>query len=57
MSTKKIKRAAAEERREYYRQWRKENRDKIKKYNVKYWQHRAEKKATEKEENNGKTCI
>ena len=57
MSTKKIKRAAAEERREYYRQWRKENRDKIKKYNANYWQRRAEKKAKNQEEDNGKTCI
>ena len=57
MSTKKIKRAAAEERREYYRQWRKENRERVKQYNQNYWQHRAEKKATEQEENNGETCI
>ena len=58
MSTKKQATFSAnEERRRYYKKWRAENRDKIKKYNANYWQRRAEKKAKNQEEDNGKTCI
>ncbi len=34
---------AAELRREYHRQWRKNHKDKVKEYNQKYWEKRAEK--------------
>lgn len=40
---------AAEAKREYFRQWRKKNKDKIKKYNQSYWRKYAERKAVEVE--------
>ena len=33
---------AAEARRAYYRAWRAANKDKVKQYNKKYWQRKAE---------------
>lgn len=42
-----IEQLAAEERREYFRQWRAANKDKVKKHNATYWQRRAEKKLKE----------
>lgn len=41
---------AAEERREYYRQWRAKNKDKVRENNRRYWEHRAEKKAQAEQE-------
>ena len=45
---------AKEQRRAYYRKWRKENRNKVKEYNRRYWEHKADsalKKHTAKEAN------
>lgn len=36
---------AREERREYYRQWRAKNQDKVRENNRKYWERRAARKA------------
>ena len=36
---------AREERREYFRQWRAKNKDKVKENNRRYWEKRAAKKA------------
>lgn len=32
---------AKEKRKEYYRKWRKNNKEKIKKYNSNYWERKA----------------
>lgn len=36
--------AAREEKREYFRQWRRNNPDKVRKHNENYWRKRAEKR-------------
>jgi hypothetical protein len=36
--------SAAELRREYYRKWRAQNPDKVKKYNSEYWRRKAAKR-------------
>ncbi len=41
--------AAAKARREYFRQWRSNNKDKVKEYNKRYW----EKKALERQKEQG----
>lgn len=41
--TNDISKLANETRKNYYKDWRKNNKDKIKKYNSNYWQKRAEK--------------
>lgn len=41
---------AKEERREYFRQWRAKNRDKVRENNRRYWEKRAAKKATEEKD-------
>lgn len=41
---------AREERREYYRQWRAKNPDKVKENNRRYWEKRAAKKAQAEQE-------
>ena len=38
---------AKEERREYFRQWRAKNRDKVRESNRRYWEKRAAKKVAE----------
>ena len=53
MDQKTQESAALEQRREYYRRWRAEHKDSVRKYNERYWSRRAEKAAAErKEENN-----
>ncbi len=42
MGKKQLDKAAAEARKEYFRKWRKNNSDKVKKYNKNYWRKRAE---------------
>lgn len=43
------------ERREYYRKWRAENKDKVRENNARYWKKRALKKLeTQKETTNSK---
>lgn len=41
---------AAEECREYYRQWRAKNKDKVRENNRRYWERRAAKKAQAEQE-------
>lgn len=41
---------AKEERREYYRQWRAKNPDKVRENNRRYWEKRAAKKAEDEKE-------
>ncbi len=41
---------AAEERREYFRQWRAKNKDKVRENNRRYWERRAAKKAQAEQE-------
>ena len=53
MAKKKLDRAAAEARREYFREWRRKNSDKIKQYNDDYWRRQAEKKIVEGLKANG----
>lgn len=47
MAKKKLDRAAAEARRQYFREWRRKNSDKIRQYNADYWRRLAEKKLAE----------
>jgi beta-galactosidase GanA len=42
MKKKQLDKAAAEARKEYFREWRKKNSDKVKNYNENYWRKRAE---------------
>lgn len=37
--------------RDYYRRWRKENRDKVRQYNANYWKRKAEQAARERKGN------
>ena len=41
---------AAEERREYFRQWRARNKDKVRETTRRYWERRAAKKAQAEQE-------
>lgn len=36
------------ERREYYRQWRAKNKDRVREYNARYWAKRAERTVQER---------
>ncbi len=49
MSKPKTIDAATEARREYFRQWRAKNKDKVKEYNRKYWEKRASEKLQTRE--------
>ena len=53
MATTTLQERAAEERREYFRQWRAKNKDKVRENNRKYWERRAAKKAAETEQEAG----
>ena len=44
MEDKKLEAAVQEEKREYFRHWRRNNPDKVKKHNENYWRKRAEKR-------------
>ena len=44
---------AREERREYYRKWRAEHKDNVKKHNQNYWRKKAAQKLKKEEEKNG----
>lgn len=50
MATATLEERAAEERREYFRQWRAKNKDKVRENNRRYWERRAEKKAQAEQE-------
>lgn len=41
MNNQNVESIVAEEKREYFKQWRANNKDKIKKYNANYWRKRA----------------
>ena len=45
-----IEQLATEERREYFKKWRAENKDKVKKHSAAYWKRRAEKRLNEQGE-------
>ena len=47
---KKIEELAAEERREYFRQWRLANKEKVKKHSSDYWKRKAARKLAKQEE-------
>ena len=53
MTKKSLDKAAAEARREYFRDWRRKNIDKVKQYNNDYWRRQAEKKLSEGVNRNG----
>lgn len=48
---KELEEAAAQARRDYVNQWRKNNPEKVKKYNADYWRRKAEKNRKEAEAN------
>ena len=48
---KELEEAAAQARRDYVNQWRKNNPEKVKKYNAAYWRRKAEKNRKEAEAN------
>lgn len=50
MATPTLEELAAEERREYFRQWRAKNKDKVRENNRRYWERKAEKKAQAEQE-------
>lgn len=50
MSEKTLEERAREERREYFRQWRAKNPDKVRENNRRYWEKRAAKKAQAEQE-------
>lgn len=50
MATATLQERAAEERREYFRQWRAKNKDKVRENNRRYWERRAAKKAQAEQE-------
>lgn len=56
MDNKKLEVAAQEEKREYFRQWRKNNPDKVKKHNENYWRKRAEKRIEAEAKENATTA-
>ena len=47
---KKLKKAVQEEKREYFRRWRKNNPDKVKKHNDNYWLKRTQKRLEAEDE-------
>lgn len=49
MSQKKIELEAAEARREYQREWRRRNPDRVKRYNADFWKRKAAQRLAEKE--------
>ena len=47
---KTLEELALEERRAYFREWRANNKDKVKKHNATYWKKRAKRRLEEKED-------
>ena len=50
MAEMTLEERAKEERREYFRQWRAKNPDKVRENNRRYWERRAARKVEEKQE-------
>lgn len=46
---KSVEEIAREERRAYFREWRANNKDKVKKHNATYWEKRAKRIVAERE--------
>ncbi|MBR3560930.1 MAG: hypothetical protein IKN81_05300 [Oscillospiraceae bacterium] len=46
---------AREAQRQYLREWRKKNKDKVRQYNEKYWQRKGESLSTERGEQDAET--
>ncbi len=49
---KSVEEIAREERRAYFREWRANNKDKVKKHNATYWEKRAKRIIAEREAKN-----
>lgn len=49
MNDKSLEELAKEERLRYFREWRRNNPDKVKKHNENYWLNRAQKRLREEE--------
>ena len=45
-----MQKSARDARNDYYRQWRANNKDRIREYNARYWAKRAERMAQERRE-------
>ena len=55
LNQEKLSFAALEARRAYKRRWARENRERVREYNARYWERRAAREAVQQEENvNGK---
>jgi len=54
MDKNTLEAAAREERLKYFREWRRNNADKVKKHNKNYWLKKAEKKLKEEKNRVGK---
>lgn len=54
MTDKEVENLIKEEKREYARQWRKNNKDKVKETNKRYWKKKVLKKLKEQEEESNK---
>ena len=52
MDDKRVEAAVKEEKREYFRQWRKNNPDKVKQYYENYWCKRARKRLESERKDN-----
>ena len=52
MDNKKLEAVVKEEKREYFRRWRKNNPEKVKQHNDNYWRKRAEKRLEAEAEKN-----
>jgi len=50
---KTIEELVIEERKAYFKKWRSENKDRVKKHNATYWKKRTEKKLKEKTQKEG----
>ena len=50
---KEVTEAAKEARREYRRKWYEQNRDRVKGYNAKYWERKANEQAVNERRDNG----
>jgi len=50
VNDKSLEELAKEERLRYFREWRRNNPDKVKKHNENYWLNRAQKRLREEEE-------
>ena len=57
MTEKQLKRAMAEERNAYMREWRKNNPDKVRESNRRYWKRRVEKKLEAANAKNGENRV